>query len=253
MRSVGVRREGFEPDDGAEGVAVLYSTAAQRLSWEDPQLGHGVFTHYLAEGLEGAAADDDGLVTFDGLRRYVSGKVKRHVLERFDDIQVPYIGGERTGEFVLARVEGRAGAAGPLAGGEGGADDGAPSPSRPADESGGTPALAGLDFGHGPRPPTGRVRDTAAAAEKTAYTQAYDLLARGRIDEAVARFGAFLREYPDGPKAGDALKRIGYALYEQGDYARARIVVTAVQNKYPGRSAAVLARKRLRQMDRDGH
>ena len=149
--------------------------------------------------------------------------------------------------------------------------------------------LAGLDFGDGPRPPEGRVRDSASAAEKTAYTQAYDLLARGRNDEAVARFDEFLRSYPDGPysdnawywqgeamyarrrfddavrnfrvvveafpngpKVPDARLKIGYSLYEQGEYAAARELLTAVQDEYPGRSAAVLARKRLQQMDREG-
>ena len=176
------------------------------------------------------------------------------------------------------------------AGGGGSAAD-AGSPGRFGDGSGGgvAPALASLDFGDGPRPPTGRVRDAATAAEKTAYTQAYDLLARGRNDQAVARFDAFLREYPDGPysdnawywqgeamyadrrfdeairnfrvvvdafpngpKVPDARLKIGYSLYEQGEYGPARGILTAVQDEYPGRSAAVLARKRLQQMDREG-
>ena len=174
------------------------------------------------------------------------------------------------------------------AGGGSAADAG--SPGRFGGGGGGAaPALASLDFGDGPRPPTGRVRDTATAAEKTAYTQAYDLLARGRNDEAVARFDAFLREYPDGPysdnawywqgeamyaarrfdeairnfrvvvdafpngpKVPDARLKIGYSLYEQGEYGPARGILTAVQDEYPGRSAAVLARKRLQQMDREG-
>ena len=157
------------------------------------------------------------------------------------------------------------------------------------DGAGLPPTLAELDFGDGPRPPEGRVRDSASAAEKTAYTQAYDLLARGRNDEAVARFDEFLRSYPDGPysdnawywqgeamyarrrfddavrnfrvvveafpngpKVPDARLKIGYSLYEQGEYAAARELLTAVQDEYPGRSAAVLARKRLQQMDREG-
>ena len=105
-RSVGdPHQAGFSPDEGAEGVAVLYSTGARQLSFEDPGLGQGVFTHYVAKGLSGEAAGADGLVTFDRLWRYVEGKVKRHVIEAFGEVQVPYVGGERTGEFVLARVE----------------------------------------------------------------------------------------------------------------------------------------------------
>ena len=174
------------------------------------------------------------------------------------------------------------------AGGGSAADAGSPGRFGSGGD-GAAPALASLDFGDGPRPPTGRVRDVATAAEKTAYTQAYDLLARGRNDEAVARFDAFLREYPDGPysdnawywqgeamyaarrfdeairnfrvvvdafpngpKVPDARLKIGYSLYEQGEYGPARGILTAVQDEYPGRSAAVLARKRLQQMDREG-
>lgn len=145
------------------------------------------------------------------------------------------------------------------------------------------------DFGDGPRPPTGALRDTATQAEKAGYTRAYDLLARGQNDSAVASFDDFLMKYPDGPysdnawywqgeamyaqrkfddalrnfgvvvnsfpdstKVPDARLKIGFALYEQGEYLQARTILTGVQEDYPGRSAAVLARKRLQKMDREG-
>jgi tol-pal system protein YbgF len=145
------------------------------------------------------------------------------------------------------------------------------------------------DFGDGPRPPAGALRDTATQAEKTGYTRAYDLLARGQNDSAVASFDDFLKKFPDGPysdnawywqgeamyaqrkfdealrnfgvvvnsfpqstKVPDARLKIGFALYEQGEYQQARSILTGVQDDYPGRSAAVLARKRLQKMDREG-
>ncbi len=129
----------------------------------------------------------------------------------------------------------------------------------------------------------------ATAAEKSSYTKAYDLLARGQNDAAIAAFDAFIGQYPDGPysdnawywqgeakyaqrafdnslrnfnyvvsnfpgspKVPDARLKIGFALYEQQRYLEARQVLTGVQNDYPGRSAAVLARKRLQKMDREG-
>ncbi|ASJ75564.1 tol-pal system protein YbgF [Granulosicoccus antarcticus] len=145
------------------------------------------------------------------------------------------------------------------------------------------------DFGDGPRPPGGKLRDTATQAEKAGYTRAYDLLARGQNDSAVASFDDFLKKFPDGPysdnawywqgeamyaqrsfeealrnfgvvvnsfsnstKVPDARLKIGFALYEQGEYEQARSILTGVQDDYPGRSAAVLARKRLQKMDREG-
>ncbi len=145
------------------------------------------------------------------------------------------------------------------------------------------------DFGDGPLPPAGALRDTATQAEKAGYTRAYDLLARGQNDSAVASFDDFLKKFPDGPysdnawywqgeamyaqrkfeealrnfgvvvnsfpkstKVPDARLKIGFALYEKGEYEQARSILTGVQNDYPGRSAAVLARKRLQKMDREG-
>ena len=101
-KSVYDKEQTFSEDKASEGLAILYSTKANSLSWEDE--GLGVFTRYLLEGLQGKAASDDGLVTFDRLSRYVVDPVKRHVREKFGKEQIPYIGGERTGEFVLAKV-----------------------------------------------------------------------------------------------------------------------------------------------------
>lgn len=151
------------------------------------------------------------------------------------------------------------------------------------------PPSSDVDFGDGPRPPTGPLRDTATQVEKAGYTRAYDLLARGQNNEAIVAFDDFLGEFPDGPysdnawywqgeamyaqrdfnsalrnfgvvvnsfpdstKVPDARLKIGFALYEQQEFDRARAILTRVQDDYPGRSAAVLARKRLQKMDREG-
>jgi|GEM_PF-391253 len=156
-------------------------------------------------------------------------------------------------------------------------------------EGGRQPIPSAADFGDGPQPPTGELRDTATQAEKTSYTTAYDLLARGENVAAVDAFDAFLRSFPDGPysdnawywqgeamyaqrrfeearrnfgvvvnsfpqstKVPDARLKIGYSLFEQESYEEARRILTTVQDDYPGRSASVLARKRLQQMDREG-
>lgn len=151
------------------------------------------------------------------------------------------------------------------------------------------PKAAAADFGNGPRPPTGDLRDTATQAEKAGYSRAYDLLVRGQNDSAVRSFNEFLVSFPDGPysdnawywqgeamyaqrdfdsalrnfgvvvnsfpkstKVPDARLKIGFALYEQQIFSEAREILAGVQNDYPGRSAAVLARKRLQKMERDG-
>jgi len=140
-----------------------------------------------------------------------------------------------------------------------------------------------------PASPIGTNTRAASAAEKDAYATAYDLLAKGSNNDAVQSFDQFLRDYPDGPlsdnawywqgeakyanrnfddalynfsivveyfpsspKVSDSRLKIGYSLYEQQRFGEARQVLVAVTNDYPGRSAAVLARKRLQQMTRDG-
>jgi uncharacterized caspase-like protein len=72
----------FEPT--AQLIKVLRSRAAHsrgsyaflscnegQRSWEFPELGHGVFTYYLIQGLRGDAADAQGVIEADGLYRYV--------------------------------------------------------------------------------------------------------------------------------------------------------------------------------------
>jgi len=127
------------------------------------------------------------------------------------------------------------------------------------------------------------------AVEKAAYSKAYDSLASGNGDEAVAGFEAFLREYPDGAyadnawywqgearysqrefeeaiklfesvvslfpesqKVPDARLKIAYALYEQQRYTESRAELAAVVKDYPGRAAGTLASKRLAEMDAKG-
>ena len=151
------------------------------------------------------------------------------------------------------------------------------------------PTANAEEFGSGPQPPRGAIRDTATNAEKLAYNSAYDQLARGQAEESMRSFNSFLTQYPDGPysdnawywqgealyserdfdtairnfgvvinsfpesqKVPDARLKIGFALYEQQQFDQARAILTAVQDAYPGRSASVLARKRLQIMDRDG-
>lgn len=154
-----------------------------------------------------------------------------------------------------------------------------PQPQKPTAGTGPTP----------PSSPVGASTRAASADEKDAYANAYELLAKGDTYEAVESFDQFLLAYPDGPlsdnawywqgeakyadrkfddalynfsvvveyfanspKVSDSRLKIGYALYEQKRYGEAKQVLTAVTNDYPGRSAAVLARKRLQQMDRQG-
>src|SRR5262249_6808094 len=64
-----------------EGTAVLFSCSKGQRAFESPKAGggHGVFFHFVLEGLRGKAKNDKGAVTWDRLVTYV----KEHVEEEF--------------------------------------------------------------------------------------------------------------------------------------------------------------------------
>jgi len=91
----------FAAFQAAAGTRILFSTRAGRVSYENDDLRHGVFTYFLLEGLRGEAAGSDGLVTFRDLADYVTYSVRSYGLKR-NEVQVPYDAGEAAGDFLLA-------------------------------------------------------------------------------------------------------------------------------------------------------
>ena len=81
------------------GLAVLTASEARQLSAEGPQWGggHGVFTHYLLEGLHGAADEDDNqIVDWGELTEYVREMVSRET----QNAQIPSIGSQTHDRFL---------------------------------------------------------------------------------------------------------------------------------------------------------
>lgn len=78
------------PDVHPEQLSYLLSSRANESSYEDPALGHGLFTYYLIEGLTGKAAGLDGEVTLEEARRYARDSVKKHA-KTLNVIQHPLI------------------------------------------------------------------------------------------------------------------------------------------------------------------
>src|SRR5262249_10378407 len=61
------------------GTGVLYSCAAGEVSYEYPKFKHGVFFHFVLEGLRGKAKNAKMQVTFHSLADYVSEEVAQSV------------------------------------------------------------------------------------------------------------------------------------------------------------------------------
>jgi uncharacterized caspase-like protein len=85
-----------------KGRVVLTASRANQVSQERDELGHGVFTYYLLEGLNGKADQDgDGIITVDEIYNYVSRKVP----EVTGQNQHPLKKGEFEGQLVLGRIQ----------------------------------------------------------------------------------------------------------------------------------------------------
>lgn len=84
-----------------KGRIVLSASRADEVSLERVELGNGVFTHFLLEGLRGAAdANHDGVVTLHELYAYVHEKTK----DITNGIQHPRFIGDLDGPFPLSLV-----------------------------------------------------------------------------------------------------------------------------------------------------
>ncbi|MBV8887320.1 MAG: caspase family protein [Chroococcidiopsidaceae cyanobacterium CP_BM_RX_35] len=63
----------------SKGFCALLSCDQGQQSWEFPELGHGVFTYYLMQGLLGEAADSQGVIDADGLYKYVYRQTLQYI------------------------------------------------------------------------------------------------------------------------------------------------------------------------------
>jgi WD40 repeat protein/uncharacterized caspase-like protein/uncharacterized protein YgiM (DUF1202 family) len=85
-----------------KGRVVLTASRAGEVSEERDDLGHGVFTYYLLEGLKGKAdIDGDGVVTVDEAYSYIS----THVPQATGQNQHPVKKGEVEGQLILGRIQ----------------------------------------------------------------------------------------------------------------------------------------------------
>ena len=103
------------------GIVALTSCAEGQISMEDKKLGHGVFMHFILEGLRGAAdksgdGNKDDRVSLAELFAYSNVKTRAYVAQKFADFQTPKLKSEVTdplsrfilgipGTRVMARID----------------------------------------------------------------------------------------------------------------------------------------------------
>jgi Caspase domain len=69
--------------------ALLSCSGIGQQSWECPDLGQGVFTHHLIEGLQGGVKDEHNLIDIDRLYKYVRDRTEHWVRDRIGKQQIP--------------------------------------------------------------------------------------------------------------------------------------------------------------------
>lgn len=89
-------------------------------------------------------------------------------------------------------------------------------------------------------------------ADNALYWQGEAMYAKRSFEDAIVNFNVLIESFRDSPKVPDAKLKIAFALYEQSRFKDARIMLESVTSDYSGRAAAVLAKKRLDEMDQRG-
>jgi uncharacterized caspase-like protein len=88
----------------SKGRVIVSAARASEVSLELPELGHGVFTHYLIQGVRGIAdLDRDGIVSLQELYQYLEQQVSQKSRAAGGN-QHPVMKGELEGMLPLARV-----------------------------------------------------------------------------------------------------------------------------------------------------
>jgi Caspase domain len=91
----------------SRGRAIITAARASEVSLELPEFGHGLFTHYLLQGLRGAAdLDRDGVVELQELYTYLEQQVTQKS-RAIGGNQHPVMKGEMEGLLPLVKVGGR--------------------------------------------------------------------------------------------------------------------------------------------------
>jgi uncharacterized caspase-like protein len=91
----------------SKGRAIITASRPTEVSIELPELGHGIFSYYLVEGLKGAAdLNRDGIVSLQELYEYVEQQVTAKS-RSVGGNQHPVMKGELEGVLPLAKVRNR--------------------------------------------------------------------------------------------------------------------------------------------------
>jgi WD40 repeat protein len=96
------------------GVAVLFSCSEGQEAFEDKDLQHGIFFHFLIEGLKGEAAGSDRQIRLSTLYDYLAERVDDFAWRKMHCSQRPCLIGEYSGPMSLVALAPTAPGQGPV-------------------------------------------------------------------------------------------------------------------------------------------
>lgn len=95
--------------DRAEGYALIAACTAAQVAYEDPESGHGAYTRFLLESLDGNVAlpggpplRSKGFVSLDDVRKYVLFQMRAWCVKQGRQPQDPNVDGRLLGDLILA-------------------------------------------------------------------------------------------------------------------------------------------------------
>ncbi|NER93426.1 MAG: hypothetical protein F6J86_06260 [Symploca sp. SIO1B1] len=102
---IGLARALREQATQSKGFCAILSCDQEQRSWEHPELEHGVFTYYLIEGFQGAAADKYGIIKDHNLHEFVHNRTKSWVRKNLSGVsQTPISFAMKSESIVLGLV-----------------------------------------------------------------------------------------------------------------------------------------------------
>jgi uncharacterized caspase-like protein len=101
-RDIGVVDDFGKKIAEGEGRVVIASAKSNQRSWEDENIGHGIFTYHLLEALSGKADyDNDGYVSLWEVYKYLQDNVPDSVRKLSRSIQEPILAGDMSKDIFL--------------------------------------------------------------------------------------------------------------------------------------------------------
>ena len=96
----GVMLESVDANEPLRNLTVFQSCSPGQFSWEHGELNHGIFTHFIVEGLRGRATNSRGDITMAGLLTYAETETAYYAEESIQRTQNPWRAGEGN-DFIL--------------------------------------------------------------------------------------------------------------------------------------------------------